>query len=45
MIKTGRGKRYFCRECGEEISYSRILYRASLCIECFNKIHEIRKKW
>lgn len=43
MIKTGRGKEYFCWKCGEEITYSRVMYRASLCVECYEEM-EIKLK-
>lgn len=44
MIRTGRGKQYFCRKCDEEISYSRVLYRASLCVECYKELNDQTKK-
>jgi hypothetical protein len=40
MIRTGKGKNYFCRNCNTEISYSRVIFRDSLCIGCFKKLIE-----
>lgn len=44
MIKTGHGKQYFCSKCEAEINYARILYRASLCNECYKEMEEELEK-